>query len=433
MRHDSEGTAAARPRCPRLRHPRGAGVRLGRALPQAVLLAALVAPAAKAQDVTLSTGKPEEVGLSSGVLAGGVALYREAVERGDLVGAVLLVARNGKVVLHEAVGWRDRDANLPMEKNTMFRMASNTKPVIATAVATLVEKGLLRYDDQVRQYIPSFDNYRSGFIQVRHLLTHTSGLRIPTLFLQPYLERSSKQPNAPSLQLEVARFGEVGAAVVPGISYSYSNPGYNTLGALIELRAGKPLEAVLREEIYQPLGMVDSYHHEVAEKLDNKLSRMGAVYYERKDGRWVPGWRPGDPPQVPFVRASGGMISTAWDYAIFCQMYLNGGIYNGKRILKPETIAAITSQQTRLMGIPLARSEGGREEYRNGYGYGWSVSEDGIYSHGGSDGTYAWVDPNRKLIGLVFTQTPRGRNPRVRFQQLVELAFNAEDQRQAAP
>lgn len=334
MRHDSECTAAARPRGPKSLHPRGAGVRFGRALPQAALLAALVAPAAKPQDVTLSTGKPEEVGLSAAVLAGGVALYREAVERGDLVGAVLLVARNGKVVLHEAVGWRDRDANLPMEKNTMFRMASNTKPVIATAVATLVEKGLLRYDDHVRQYIPSFDNYRSGFIQVRHLLTHTSGLRIPTLFLQPYLERSSKQPNAPSLQLEVARFGEVGAAVVPGSSYSYSNPGYNTLGALIELRAGKPLEVVLREEIYQPLGMVDSYHHEVAEKLDNKLSRMGAVYYERKDGRWVPGWKPGDPPQVPFVRASGGMISTAWDYAIFCQMYLNGGIY--KREADPE-------------------------------------------------------------------------------------------------
>jgi CubicO group peptidase (beta-lactamase class C family) len=390
----------------------------------AVVLAA--APAA-AQDVTLSTGTPEEVGLSSGVLAGGVALYREAVARGDLVGAVLLVARNGRVVLHEAVGWRDKDADLPMEKSTMFRMASNTKPVIATAVGILVERGLLSYADPVRQYIPSFDNYRAGFIQVRHLLTHTSGLRIPTLFLQPYLQKSAQHPGAPSLQLEAARFGEVGAAVVPGTSYSYSNPGFNTLGALIELRSGKPLEAMLRDEIYQPLGMVDSYHLEVADKLDGKLSRMGAVYYERKEGRWVPGWKPGNPPQVPFVRASGGMISTAWDYAIFCQMYLNGGVYNGKRILKPETIAAITSQQTRTMGIPLSRSEGGREEYRLGYGYGWSVSEGGVFSHGGSDGTYAWVDPQRKLIALVFTQTPRGRNPRMKFQQLVELAFNAEE------
>jgi len=383
---------------------------------------AVTALTAQAQDVTLSTGRPEDVGLSSGVLAGGVALYREAVERGDLVGAVLLIAKDGKIVLHEAVGWRDKDANLPMEKGTMFRMASNTKPVIATAIARLVEREQLGYSDMVRQYIPSFDNYRSGHIQVRHLLTHTSGFRIPTLFLQPYVARTAKTPNAPSLQLEVARFGDVGAAVIPGISYSYSNPGYNTLGALIEIRSGKPLEVMLREEIYQPLGMVDSYHMEVADKLDGKLSRMGAVYYERKDGRWVPGWKPGDAPQVPFVRASGGMISTAADYAVFCQMYLNGGVYGGKRILKPETIAAITSQQTRMMGVPLSRSEGGREEYRNGYGYGWSVSDEGIYSHGGSDGTFAWVDPKRKLIGLVFTQTPRGRNPLAKFRQIVDLA-----------
>ncbi len=387
-----------------------------------VVALAVTALTAQAQDVTLSTGRPEDVGLSSGVLAGGVALYREAVERGDLVGAVLLIAKDGKIVLHEAVGWRDKDANLPMEKGTMFRMASNTKPVIATAIARLVERNQLGFADMVRQHIPSFDNYRSGHIQVRHLLTHTSGFRIPTLFLQPYLTKTAKTPNAPNLQLEVARFGEVGSAVIPGISYSYSNPGFNTLGALIELRSGKPLEVMLREEIYQPLGMVDSYHMEVANQLDGKLNRMGAVYYERKDGRWVAGWKPGDAPQVPFVRASGGMISTAADYAVFCQMYLNGGVYGGKRILKPETIATITSQQTRMMGVPLSRSEGGREEYRNGYGYGWSVSDEGIYSHGGSDGTFAWVDPKRKLIGLVFTQTPRGRNPLAKFRQIVDLA-----------
>jgi CubicO group peptidase (beta-lactamase class C family) len=178
---------------------------------------------------------------------------------------------------------------------------------------------------------------------------------------------------------------------------------------------------MLREEIYQPLGMVDTYHMEVADKLDGKLERMGAVYYERKDGRWVPGWKPGDPPQVPFVRASGGLISTAWDYAIFCQMYLNKGIYNGKRILKPESIAAITSQQTKEQGIAM----GGRNP-DNGYGYGWTVTNSGEFSHGGSDGTFAWVDPKRQLIGLVFTQTPRGENPVSRFRQIVNLALEEE-------
>jgi len=140
--------------------------------------------------------------MSAAVLQGGVGLYREAVARGDLVGAVLLVARNGKIVLHEAVGSRNWEANLPMEKNTMFRMASNTKPVVATGAAILVEGGKLAYSDPVRKYMPSFDNYRAGFITLDNLLSHTSGFRINTLFLEPY------QAN-PTLQREVARFGEV--------------------------------------------------------------------------------------------------------------------------------------------------------------------------------------------------------------------------------
>jgi CubicO group peptidase (beta-lactamase class C family) len=305
-----------------------------------------------------------------------------------------------------------------MEKNTMFRMASNTKPSVATGVSILVEEEELSYDDPVRKYIPSFDNYRAGFIQIRHLLSHTSGLRINSLFLEPYMEPSPVHPNAPTLQLEAARFGEVGAEVLPGTSYSYSNPGFNTLGALIEIASGQPLEEFLDERIYTPLGMDDSYHHEVAEKLDGKLDRMGAVYYTKQNGEWVPGWEPGDPPQVPFVRASGGMISTAMDYAVFCQMYLNGGVYGGVRIIREETVAVMTT--------PFFLAGGDADPERGvsiGYGYGWNVAEDGTFSHTGSDGTGAWVDPNQELIVLVFTQTPRGRNPRTKFVELVRSAI----------
>jgi CubicO group peptidase (beta-lactamase class C family) len=305
-----------------------------------------------------------------------------------------------------------------MEKNTMFRMASNTKPPVATGISILVEEGKLSYDDPVREYIPSFDNYRAGFIQIKHLLSHTSGLRINSLFLEPYLEPSPERPDAPTLQLEAARFGEVGAEVLPGTSYSYSNPGFNTLGALVEIASGHPLEEFLDERIYTPLGMDDSYHHEVAEKLDGKLDRMGAVYYTRENGEWVPGWEPGDPPQVPFVRASGGMISTAMDYAVFCQMYLNGGVYGGVRIIQEETVE--------LMTTPFFLAGGDADPERGvsiGYGYGWNVADDGTFSHTGSDGTGAWVDPNRELIVLVFTQTPRGRNPRTKFVELVRSAI----------
>jgi CubicO group peptidase (beta-lactamase class C family) len=370
-----------------------------------------------AQDFTLSPGTPADVGMDPDILNAGVKLFEKAVARDELRGVVLLVARNGKVVLHDAIGWRNKEQKLPMEKDTMCRMASNTKPVIATAISMLVEQKKLNYDDNVRNYIPSFDNYQSGFIKIRHLLTHTSGFRIYSLFMNPLMEKSEAHPDAPNLRLEAARFGEVGADEIPGTTFSYSNPGYNTLGALIEIASGENLEQFLKEKIYKPLGMNDSYNHEIAEKLDGKLNRMSVVYDKTKEG-WNARWKPGDPPDFPFVRASGGMISTAWDYAIFCQMFLNKGIYNSKRILKPETVALMTSPQTASIYSEQEKAE--RDSF---YGYGWSVSKDGVFSHGGSDGTFAWVDPNRQIIGLVFTQSPGGKNPRDKFMELVKIAI----------
>ena len=387
----------------------------------AALLLTLLATVASAtptsaQGTAITRATPAEAGMSAGVLAGGVALYEEAIARGDLVGAVLLVAKDGKVVLHEALGWRDKARGIPMEPNTMFRMASNTKPAVATGVAMLVEDGKLAWDGLVRDDIPEWDNYRAGFINLGHLLSHASGLRIPTLFLQPYMQPSAEHPDAPTLQLEAARFGSVGAEVTPGTSYRYNNPGYNTLGALVEIASGMPLEEYLDQELYTPLGMHDSYHHELNEKMDGKLDRMSVVYYQRDgEGDWTPGWIPGDPPQVPFVRASGGMISTAADYAIFCQMYLNGGVYDGQRFISEETVALMTS--------PKIRTNPNAEGPPAYYGYGWSVSADGVFSHGGSDGTNAFVDPANQLIVLVFTQTPGGRNPVRRFLELVDLSI----------
>ena len=376
----------------------------------------LAAGPAAAQNVVVTRGTPAEAGMSAGVLAGGVALYEEAIASGEVVGAVLLVAKDGKIVLHEALGWRDRARDIPMEPNTLFRMASNTKPVVATGIAMLVEDGKLAYDDLVREHIPSWDNYRAGFINIGHLLSHSSGLRIPTLFLQPYMQPSAEHPDAPTLQLEVARFGEVGAEVTPGTSYSYNNPGYNTLGALTEMASGMVLDEYLDRELYTPLGMHDSYHHEVDEKMDGKLDRMSVVYYERDgEGGWLPGWTPGDAPQVPFVRASGGMISTAGDYVIFCQMFLNGGVYDGRRYLSEESVALMTS--------PKIRTNPGSDGPASYYGYGWSVSPDGMFSHGGSDGTNAFVDPANGLIVLAFTQTPRGARPVGRFLQVVRDAI----------
>ena len=363
---------------------------------------------------TLSYGHAEDVGMSPAVLAGAVGLYEEAVERGDLVGAVILIARQGRVVVHEAVGMRDQELGLPMERNTMFRMASNTKPLIATAIAQLVEKGELSYTDLVRERIPEWDNYRAGFITIGQLLSHSSGLRIPTLFLRPLMEPTAEHPDAPTLQLEAARFGVIGAAVPPGETYRYSNPGYNTLAALVEIASGKLLEDYLNGAVYGPLRMDDSYNHRAGHEVDGKLDRMGAVYYRRGEGGdWMPGGTPGGPVPYPFARGSGGMISTAWDYAIFAQAFLNGGIYDGQRILTEESVRTMTSPKSHIDG------EGDAASY---YGYGWRLS-DGTYGHGGSDGTNAWIDPEREIIGLVFTQTPRGPNPLRRFRELVNLSI----------
>ncbi|SVD73925.1 uncharacterized protein METZ01_LOCUS426779, partial [marine metagenome] len=265
-------------------------------------------------------------------------------------------------------------------------------------------------------HINSFNHVGANGITLHHLLTHTSGFRIKPIFFKPLIEKSAKHPDAPSLKLEVDRFGRLGPAEPIGKSYSYSNAGFNSLGAVIETVSGKPLELYLDQLIYRPLGMADSYHHEMVDKLDGKLDRMSVVYYQR-DGKWIEGWKPGQPPKYPFVRASGGMISTAMDYAVFCQMYLNGGVYGGKRILKTETVKLMTTPHTESLYTPVQKSK--QEHY---YGYGWRVHKDGVYGHTGSDGTAAWVDPKNQLIVLAFTQSPAGSRLRDRFFKLVQLA-----------
>jgi CubicO group peptidase (beta-lactamase class C family) len=330
-------------------------------------------------------------------------LYTRAVDQGHLRGAVLFVARRGEVILHEPVGFRHHAYRLPMLQDTMFRMASNTKPVVATAVMMLQEDGRLSVDDPVAKHLPSFANDKSRGITIAQLLSHSSGLRIAPIFY----------PFGPgedvSLMAAVSKFGAEGPAAAPG-SYSYNNAGYNTLGAVIEVVSGMPLEAFLKSRIYDPLGMSDTLNHEDPDKLE----RMATVYRGRRgpDGTVVftQGFTPGDAPDFPVIRASGGMISTAGDYARFLEMFRQRGTYNGRRLLKEETVAAMIAPRVK-MGDAGA------------YGYGWMIAADGTYSHGGSDGTFAWVDPARAIVGMVLTQSPGGTNPRTEFRRLIEAAL----------
>ena len=365
-----------------------------------LLIALSISCLINAQDVNLSYGTAKEVGMDEGILDAGIQMIKKAIDKDQVRSAVILIAKDGKIVKHEALGWKDKEEKIPLKKDAMFRMASNTKPVVAVGISILQNEGKLDYDDYVRKHLKSFDNYRSGNIKIHHLLSHTSGLRIRPIFYRPLIQKSKAHPDAPNLRLEVDRFGDTGAAVEVGKSYKYSNAGYNTLGALIETLSGTSLDKYLKQKIYAPLGMKDTYHHETAENLGDKLNRMSKVYYKR-NGAWTIGWKPGQEPQYPFVRASGGMISTAYDYAIFCQMLLNGGTYAGKQIINQESVQKMT--------YPHSKGVYSAEEIKQlsiFYGYGLNVMKDGVFGHTGSDGTAAMIDPDNNLIVILFTQSP---------------------------
>jgi CubicO group peptidase (beta-lactamase class C family) len=347
----------------------------------------------------LPASSPAAQRMDDRALRRAVDLYRSAVARDDIRGVVLYVARHGHVVLHEAIGMRHQAYQLPMQKDTLFRMASNTKPVIATAVLMLAEQGKLAVTDPVAKYLPSFDNDKSRRITIAQLLSHTSGFRIDVIF------RPFPKDEPVTLQNAVAKFGAEGPAEPAG-TYSYSNAGYNTLGAVIEVVSGMSLEAFLKSRIYDPLGMADSLNHEDP----TKLARMATVYPGSKtaDGKvnFRQGFTPGDPPDFPVIRASGGLISTASDYARFLQMYLDGGQYAGRRLLATTSVQEATSVKVRV-------------DASAAYGFGWVLPGNGVFLHTGSDGTMAWVDPANGIVGMVLTQSPGGINPTAEFRKLV--------------
>jgi len=378
------------------------------------------------QDRVLATGRPQDADMSGPVLKAAVSLYSEAVARGDILGAVLLVARHGKVVVYEAIGVRDRERNLPMEKETPFQIQSMIKPVVASAALILAADGKLQLDGPVSRYIPAFAHGRSQEITIRNLLNHTSGFRIPSNFVP---KTNAEIPDGSTLQGEVARLPEIGPAEVPGSSYEYSNPGYNTLAAVIELATGKSIDAFLSNSIFKPLEMNNTYAYWRGQP------RKGLPpVYEEKDSTW--GIAHEDEP--PFARGSGGYVSTAWDYAKFCQMYLNHGIYNRVRVMDERSIRKATSvtvwnplvypsplqlQQRRMQPRWYYRRDSRGLGVDIGYGLGWVISSDGTFLHAGSWGTFCWVDPNRDILGLILTQNVGGRNPGIEFINVVNAAI----------
>lgn len=394
------------------------------ALLAAVLLALPPRAGAQVRPAPFPTGTPESVGMSSEALRTAMDSVRAWSGRERIVGAVLLVIRDGRLVFHEAAGWSDRERRIPLRTDHVVSMRSMTKPLLGAAVMMLVEEGRLSLDDKVSRHLPSFDNERSREITVFQLLTHTSGLTG-----EIYNDQDGSGTPFRSLREAVDAVGARGPTFPPGTAYSYSDPGSSTLGALVEALSGMPCEDFIRARVLEPLGMSDS-------RLDLPMAdplraRVASTYRRAGDG-WELYWDATRPVAVPFFRASGGLWSTSLDYARFLAMMLAGGTWEGSRIVSPESVRLSLQPHAAYAFPPEERRE--RDRF---YGLHWTVYTDryrpvsppfspGVFEHSGSDGTLGWVDPSRGLILVYLTQS-RGQDTRNDLLRLVYEAFGAAE------
>ena len=384
----------------------------------------------------LPAARPESVGMSSERLARIDALAQRYVASGQIVNAVTLVLRDGKVVQQGVYGTFDPNAQTPMRADALFRLASETKPITAVAVLTLVEEGLVRLSDPVSRFIPEFRGARvavskpgtppfvplppgvtltgpkpeADFIPaareptVRDLLTHTSGLGSGGLGTLHSVD-IQRQPTD-RLADFIPRQAKAALDFQPGARWAYSvATGFETLGRIVEIASGKPFDVYLKERLFIPLDMRDT-GFVVA---PDKQSRLHSMYRRTPDGKWEPSQPP--PTFLSDVYFSGatGLISTARDYARFEQMLLNGGELDGVRILSPRTVELLRTNHVADLFHGMRGNEDGV-----GFGLGVAVTLDetkavwrrstGSAGWYGAFGTMVWHDPREGIVAVLATQ-----------------------------
>jgi CubicO group peptidase (beta-lactamase class C family) len=385
----------------------------------------------------LAEASPAKAGMSAGRLARIDTMIETAIAENRIPGAVALVARNGKIVHHEAYGLADNGTGRALKKDDIFRIASQTKAITATAVMMLWEQGRFQLDDPISKWIPEFKdagvlktfNEADGTwttepankpITIRHLLTHTSGLGYGVIDGDARIKQIYAKAGVTDLfTTEPVTIGESVKKLAklplhhhPGERYTYGE-GLDVLGYFIELVSGKPFDVFLRDHLFAPLGMNDTGFYLPAEKA----SRLVPVQ-KPEGGRWVRFPVTFYDPDYPikgaksFFSGGAGLCSTAKDYATFLQMYLNGGELNGVRILSRTTIETIMREQVarELWG-------GGNKHYGLAFGV---VTERGVARGGeGSAGTFDWggyfntqyfADPQENLVGVLMKQTQGGND-----------------------
>ncbi len=381
-----------------------------------------------AKHPVLQEAKPEVVGFSPERLQRIDKAVQEYIDKGYQAGAIAFIARNGKIVYHKSFGQDDREAKTSLKKDAIFRIASQTKAITSVAVMMLFEEGKFLLDDPISKYIPAFakpkvlDQFNEKDttyttipakqeITIRQLLTHTSGISYPSIgtkeanaiYAKAKIPSGIGTPNG-KLADAINALATLPLIHQPGEKFSY---GLNTdvLGYLVEVSSGMTLDQFFRTRIFEPLGMKDTYFYLPKEKQN----RLAVLYTEDKTKtitKMPP--RNGQSPDYPrqdgsYYSGGAGLSSTAYDYAIFLQMLLNGGKYNGKHLLSPSTVRMMTSNQIgdlnlgfKKFGLGFGLTTG-REATRLG------VSE-GSFDWGGIFGTTYWADPKEGVVALLMTQ-----------------------------
>ncbi len=369
--------------------------------------------------------RPEDDGFSSKRLESARQVIKGDVEHKRVPGEVLLIVHNGRIVSYDAIGYQERAAQTPMKKDSIFRVASMSKPITTVAAMILAEENKLDVGAPVAQYLPEFKDVKVGSegaapkrpMTVQDLMRHTSGLTYG-LFGNSAVDQMYRKANifgAKSLAEMVKMVAGMPLLHQPGEAWEYS-VSTDVLGRVVEVVSGMDLDKFVQERVTGPLKMNDTGFW----VKPAAISRLA---------------KPDAQSNLPFADAAqrpdllsggGGMFSTAGDYARFSQMLLNGGELEGVRILAPKTIALMTADQlpaTTERHTPVAMALGAFgpvPEMGTSFGLGFAVRVDpgrnpvpgsvGDFSWGGITGTLFWVDPKEKLVAVLMAQGSQAQN-----------------------
>jgi CubicO group peptidase (beta-lactamase class C family) len=402
----------------------------------------LIAFPASAAD--LPAVRAESVGMSSERLARVTALARGYVDEGKLAGVVTVIARHGKIVHYEAVGKQNLETGAPMTRDTLFRIYSMTKPITAVAAMILYEEGKFQLIDPVSKFLPELKDLKvlndgeektpQSHMTMQQLLSHTAGFSYGFTSSDPVDKRyqDAKLLTSKDLDEFIKRLAGIPLRYEPGTRWHYS-VAVDVTGALIERISGQRFDRFLKERVFAPLKMDDTFF----EVPESRLSRFGTNHRWNPEQRKLDVLPPSDYPiyrNTTFFSGGGGLVSTAMDYMRFAEMLRNGGEFGGIRILSPKTVQLMTMDHLPAVVKPGTSSETSRG---SGFGLGFGVITDvaksgvvgsvGEYSWSGAAGTTFWVDPREELVVVAMVQIMQSPWPLRRelkvftYQALTEL------------